>query len=139
MLGKILLTLAVIVTAFFYIRQQDMKDSDKARKTVDSAPATAKSNGVAKPKAKDTLSSDLRFGAYMFLVLMIGLGGALYYFGWKDDHTVLTVTLHNDGQAMSTNYEVYKYQLGERSFTTLDGVLVTVASTDRMEVIGLEQ
>lgn len=37
------------------------------------------------------------------------------------------------------SYQVYKYQLQERSFTTIDGTQVTVAGSERMEVLGLEQ
>ncbi|MBL6905066.1 MAG: hypothetical protein ISR27_06015 [Pseudomonadales bacterium] len=133
MLGKILLTLAVIVIAFFFVRQRDMKNrTDSARpKTRTALPKT--------PKAQEdnTLSADLRLGAYMFLVLVIGIGIALYYFQWQDDHSILTVRLHREGQARPIEYQIYKYHLAERSFTTLDGILVTVASSERMEVEGL--
>ena len=133
MLGKILLTLAVIVIAFFFVRQRDMKNrTDSARpKTRTALPKT--------PEAQEdnTLSADLRLGAYMFLVLVIGIGIALYYFQWQDDQSILTVRLHREGQARPIEYQIYKYQLAERSFTTLDGILVTVASSERMEVEGL--
>lgn len=130
MLGKIALTLAVIIIAFFYIRQRDLntKAGNKNTRTVETAGK----------KEKDTLSSDLRLGAYMFLVLMVGLGIALYYFQWQDDHAVLTVRLLSDGQGTPIEYQVYKYQLQERAFTTVDGILVTVASSERMEVEGLQ-
>ena len=131
MLGKILLTLAVIVIAFFFVRQRDMKAKPKA------APALARPAGSVGKQEDNSLSSDMRIGAYMFLVLIVGLGIALYYFQWQDDHSVLTVRLHSDGQANPIEYQVYKYQLQERAFTTLDGILVTVASSERMEVEGL--
>lgn len=131
MLGKILLTLAVIVIAFLFVRQRDMKTKSKA------APAPAKSVNKPAAPADSTLSSDMRLGAYMFLALIVGLGIALYYFQWQDDHAILTVRLHSDGQAEAIEYQVYKYQLQERAFTTLDGILVTVASSERMEVEGL--
>lgn len=131
MLGKILLTLAVIVIAFLFVRQRDMK----AKSPAGSAPAkSAKQN---KEQSDDTLSADLRTGAYMFLVMMVGLGIALYYFQWQDDHEVLTVRLHSDSQAAPIEYQVYKFQLQESAFTTVDGILVTVASSERMEVEGL--
>ncbi|PCJ22700.1 MAG: hypothetical protein COA96_13705 [SAR86 cluster bacterium] len=137
MLGKILLTIAVIVTALFYIRRRDLQEttSKKPKKKPTQSTVTPKTDNKV---ADDSLSADLRLGAYMFLVLMIGLGGALYYFRWQDDHTILTITLHSDSQAENTQYQVYKYQLQDRSFVTLDGILVTVASTERMEVLGLE-
>lgn len=134
MLGKILLTLAVMIIAFFFVRQRDMKGkSSPARKTL---PPTKSQNKIA-GKEDSNLSADLRLGAYMFLVLVIGLGAALYYFQWQDDHSILTVRLHSDGQPEAIVYQVYKFQMAERSFTTLDGILVTVASSERMEVEGL--
>ena len=134
MLGKILLTLAVMVIAFFFVRQRDMKGkSGPAHGTL--APTKSKEKAV-KPDDHN-LSADLRLGAYMFLALVIGLGAALYYFQWQDDHSILTVRLHSEGQAEAVVYQIYKFELKERSFTTLDGILVTVASSERMEVEGL--
>lgn len=138
MLGKILLTLAVIITAVFYIRRRDLQEAESRGSASKSKPAGQNLKAAKKPAVEDNLSADLRLGAYMFLVLMIGLGAALYYFRWQDDHSILTVTLHGDNQAESSSYQVYKYQLQNRSFTTVDGILVTVASTERMEVTGLE-
>ena len=134
MLGKILLTLAVMVIAFLFVRQRDMKEkSSPALITLD--PAKSKEKTV-KPDDHN-LSADLRVGAYMFLALVIGLGAALYYFQWQDDHSILTVRLHSEGQAEAVVYQTYKFEMKERSFTTLDGILVTVASSERMEVEGL--
>jgi len=74
----------------------------------------------------------------MFLALTIGLAGLLYYYQWQDDRTLLTITLFRDGQSESVEYQVYKYQLQNRSFVTVDGVSVTVAGSERMEIDGLE-
>ena len=134
MLGKILLTLTVMIIAFFFVRQRDMKEkSSPSRNTLPSKKAQDK----AVEQENHTLSADLRLGAYMFLALVIGLGATLYYFQWQDDHSILTVRLHSDGQTEAIVYQVYKFQMAERSFTTLDGILVTVASSERMEVEGL--
>ena len=134
MLGKILLTLAVMIIAFFFVRQRDMKGKSSPARN---ALAPAKSKGKAVEQEAHNLSADMRLGAYMFLALVIGLGAALYYFQWQDDHSILTVRLHSDSQAEAVVYQIYKFELKERSFTTLDGILVTVASSERMEVEGL--
>ncbi len=134
MLGKILLTIAVIFIAFLFVRQRDMKEKSISSQT--SQPTG--SPPIAASSADNSLSADLRLGAYMFLVLITGLGLALYYFQWQDDHSILTVRLHSDSQSEAIEYQVYKYQLQDRSFTTLDGILVTVASSERMEVEGLQ-
>ena len=76
MLGKILLTLAVIVIAFFFVRQRDMKN-----KTGSARPKTRTAlPNTVEAQEENTLSADLRLGAYMFLVLVIGIGIASVLF-----------------------------------------------------------
>lgn len=133
MLGKFLITLAVILTAFFVIRQRNIADSAKKQ-----AGKTTKPIPKDQPKEVDSHSSDLRFAAYTFLVLIIGLGATLYYFQWQDDHQILTISLHRENQAQPVIYQVYKYQLENRTFVTIEGTVVTVASSERMEVAGLD-
>ena len=128
MIGRILLTLAVIAIAYLFIRQRRLAEE-----------AETQPPRVKQEKVRDELSQDLRLAAYMFLVLMVGIGGAVYYFRWQDEHTILTINLHRENQAEPVSYQVYKYQLQSRSFTTIDGTQVTVAGTERMEVLGLEQ
>jgi hypothetical protein len=128
MIGRILLTLAVIAIAYVFVRQRRLAEE-----------AENKPVPVKKDKLRDELSQDLRMAAYMFMVLMVGIGGAVYYFRWQDEHTILTINLHRENQAQPVSYQVYKYQLQERSFTTIDGTHVTVAGSERMEVLGLEQ
>ncbi len=139
MLGKILLTALVIITAYFYVRQRNMSEARQSSASKHEDPPGMQEATKNRHGDSSSLGEDLRLGAYMFLALTIGLGCALYYFDWQDDHTLLTITLHSDNQAGTVTYQVYKYQLGERSFTTLDGLVVTVASSERMEVQGLNQ
>lgn len=134
MLAKIILTTIVILLAFLVLRQRSL--AEKSETTKRRLPDSGSSQQSA--PTDPGLASDLRTGAYLFLVLMVGLGAALYYFRWQDDHSIITVTLHRDNQQAPVTYEVYKYQLGERSFTTVDGLSVTVAASERMEVQGLE-
>lgn len=138
MLSKFLITTAVIIGAFFVIRQRHVNQEKPSAPKKISNPAQT-NDAASKATAKDELAADLRAGAYMFLVLMVGLGAALYYFDWQDDHKVLTINLHRDNQSIPVTYEVYKYQLQSRSFITTDGRSITVASNERMEVLGLEE
>ena len=118
MIGKILLTLAVVAIAYLIVR----RDPGSNRGTT---------------KLDPTLHDDLRTASYLFLLFMVLVGAALYYFRWQDDHQLITVKLYSADQADPASYQVYKYQLAERSFTTVDGRAITVAGSDRMEVIGL--
>ena len=133
MLGKILLTLAVSVVVFLVLRQRKLTEAAKTG----AKPATRKAV-PADVVPDESLAKDFRIGAYLFLVLMVGLGATLYYFQWQDDHDILTVNLHRNNQAEPVSYQVYKYQLELRSFVTIDGTTVTVAGDERMEVVGLD-
>ena len=136
MLSKFLLTLAVIIAAFLVLRQRKLSTpaAAKPRSNVDAGKASKVSN--IEPK-NDSLSADMRMAAYMFLVLMVGLGATMYYFRWQDDHHILTISLHRDNLSAPVIYQVYKFQLQDRSFVTIDGTVVNVASSERMEVSGL--
>ena len=83
------------------------------------------------------MHDDLRIACYSFLFFMAIVGGALYYYRWLDDHQLITVRLYSADQVGQASYAVYKYQLADRSFTTVDGRVITVADSDRMEIIGL--
>ena len=132
MIGKILLTLAVIAVAYLMVR----RDSGSKPDTAKSAPAKI-ADDDQKQSPDPTLHDDLQTASYLFLFFMVAVGAALYYYRWQDDHQLITVRLYSADQAAPVSYEVYKYQLAERSFTTVDGRVITVAGSDRMEVIGL--
>ncbi len=129
MLGKILLTVAVILIAILVVRQRN--DTGTGR-----SPSGGDTPAPGRPETTGT--SDLRTAAYLFLILMFGTGAIVYYLRWQDDHTVVTVNLFRDGLSEPATYQVYKYQLDSRSFTTTEGIRITVADSERMEVTGLE-
>lgn len=133
MLSKILLTLIVIVTGFFLIRHRILANAE------DEKTRASNNNDKQSLKEQAEFSSDLRFAAYMTVMLMVGLASVLYYFRWQEDHQVLTITLHRENQVDPVSYQVYRFQLQERSFVTIDGTIVTLADNERMEVLGLDQ
>lgn len=128
MLGKILLTIIVVLLALVWVRKHREQERREARQTSTPPVQTEK---LGQPL------NDFRFAAYLFLALMIGSGSYLYYVRWEDEHSLVTVILHRNGEQSPVTYQVLKRELGDRAFTTIDGVRVTVASNERMEVIGL--
>lgn len=138
MLGKILLTAAVVCIAYFVIRQRQISEEAGAGSQHTRVRADSKQDNASTAANQDPgLARDLRVGAYLFLVMMVGLAGIMYYYQWQDDHQIITVNLYRDGVRQPVSYEVYKHELGERSFTTVDGLTVTVAASERMEIEGL--
>jgi len=136
MLSKILFTLIILVTAYFFIRGRFAADNKKEKHK---EKQTSGQSAKLVRKEQDEFSSDLRFAAYTTVVLLVSLAGVLYYFRWQEDHEVLTITLHRENQAEPISYRVYRFQLQDRSFVTIDGTSVTVAASERMEVLGLDQ
>lgn len=134
MLGKILLTLLVMLIAFMVLRQRTQTSQSEGTK-----PSKKKELNQTNQKPDSESTSDLRVAAYLFLILMFGAAIIIYYQRWQDDHSIVTVSLFRGDQTAATTYQVYKYQLGERTFTTVEGTLITVADSERMEVQGLEQ
>ncbi|MDX1490689.1 MAG: hypothetical protein R3332_05345 [Pseudohongiellaceae bacterium] len=132
MLGKFFLTLVVILIAILVLRKRRQEER-RARTQASGQPSI---NSESTPELKPQLS-DFRFAAYLFLVLMLGTGSYLFYQRWQDDNQIITITLHREGNSPAIHYKVFKKDLDERSFTTVDGIRVTVASSERMEVSGL--
>jgi hypothetical protein len=114
MFSKLIITVFVIAVAFIVVRQ---RNANRGKSTRQARPA------ATKDIEKDQLSKDMRIGAYLFLLVTAGIGGAMYYFQWQDE---------------PVSYDVYKHQLREKSFITVDGLSVAVAGSERMEIIGLE-
>ena len=129
MFSKLIITVFVIAVAFVVLRQRNI---NRGKSTRQARPA------ATKDIEKDQLSKDMRIGAYLFLLVTAGIGGAMYYFQWQDDHSILTINLYRDSQVEPVSYDVYKHQLREKSFITVDGLSVAVAGSERMEIIGLE-
>ncbi len=130
MLGKLLLTLLVIAVALVFLRER----KQASQRQIDNSGTSSGQSQVVSDKPE---GSNLRTAAYMFLVLMIGVASLLYFLQWQDDHVLLTVTLYNNTGAAPVTYQVYQYQMSSRSFVTIDGIQITVADSERMEVTGL--
>lgn len=133
MLGKFILTLLVMVIAFLVLRQRSLSPQSDQPKQHQNTESTGND-----PVDSTDPTSDFRLAAYLFLILMFGAAIIIYYQRWQDDHTILTVSLFRSDQSAANTYQVYKYQLDSRTFTTIDGILITVADSERMEVQGLE-
>lgn len=128
MVSKILVTLAIVACAALFLKQR----SQATRASSDSAASASDS------AAQHSSSGELRFAAYLFLTLMLGLGGVLFFQDWREAHRIVTIKLYRENAPEPVIYQAYKGQLESRSFTTLDGVRVVVAGDERMELSGLD-
>lgn len=120
MFGKILLTLAVIVGAYLVIRVR----FQRSREVAEAPPLPLREPLVSQ--------STLKAVAYGLLAVM--LGGSLYwlYMDWEAGQDLVTVQVINANTGDMTSYQARRDDVKGRSFTTLDGRIVTLADVERM-------
>jgi len=135
MFGKTLLTIGIILLAIVWLRNMRRARLQEEQASGQHGGPPAGRNSASTPSRSRL--NDYRFAAWLFLALMIGTGSYLYYLRWQEDNAVVTVILHRDGSNEPVTYQVLRNQLGNRAFTTIDGVRVTVAAGERTEVLGL--
>lgn len=132
MVVKLLITLTVIFVAYLILRRRQTLNSN----TVQLSKSGWKIN--TDDQSRNELTAEIRFGAYLFLIMMLTLSAGMGYVSWKNDHETVLVTLYrqnnNDAQDEKIVFHVYRQDLLERSFTTVDGIKVVVASDERMEI-----
>jgi hypothetical protein len=121
MIGKILLTLSVIVLAWLVVRNRQRR----------MALMTARPP-AAKPAVPS--SGSWRVGVYLFVAAMILVSGVLIYQRWQDGDQVVTVRVVDTQSGRSVTYQARRNEVEERHFVTLDGREVSVAETERIEV-----
>ena len=132
MAAKLLVTLTVIFAAYLILK----------RRQISALNATQRSKSNSKTNTDDPLRNDLtadiRFGAYLFLIMMLTLSAGIGYVSWKSDHEKVLVTLYRQKNTAAEDekivFYVYRQDLLGRSFTTVEGIKVIVASDERMEI-----
>ena len=123
MLTKILFTMAVIILVGMIFKSQGQdkpqgKPSDKAR----SAP----------PDTQKSLAP--RTVAYLLVGLLIVVSGVVYYFNWSDSRQLVTLRVISAGGNLS-EYQAYRKDIKGREFTSVDGFLIQLADSDRLEIL----
>ncbi len=119
MIAKILITLAVIGGAYLVL---------KAR--------AERMHRIQSEQAEQTQSvqSDMRLAAYLFIFVMLAFSAGWLYFEWRDNYREVTVRVINTQNGESVSYQARFGDVEARSFRTLDGRTITVADTDRIEL-----
>jgi len=120
LLTKILFTLAVILVVAFIFR-------------VKNTPAKP-----VKPQAAQSANSkggvSAAMVAYTLLGLVIAISALVFVLHWQDQHQVIDIQVTNS-QGNTLKYQAYKKSVEGRRFTTIDGVSVDLADSDRIEIL----
>lgn len=117
MVTKIVLTLLVIAGCYFYLKRRNA-GVGQSRKALPAPPAQRPVKWLA--------------GG----LLTVSLLGLFAYVGyrWYDSHTLLAVRVITPGSDNAVIYQVYKGDLADRSFTTVQGQTVRIAVSERLEI-----
>lgn len=120
MITKILLTALVILAALTFIRY---KNSQRR---------------VQERVRQAELAADRRRAmsvAIALVVLTLLISGGIYYGHWQEEHRIFTVQVINSHTGAEQSYHVYQSEIDGRRFRTIEGRLINLSDSERMEVL----
>lgn len=128
MIGKLLLTLAVLLGAYGVLR---------ARWRANRIESGALS-GLDRPQRSDSSWQTMRLAASLLIAIM-AVGSALYLAQrWFEDQEVVQVQVINANTGRITLYESRRGSVEGRQFQTLDGRTIRLADVERMILLPAE-
>lgn len=131
MLGKFLLTAAVIVLAFYVIRQRADSAGDAARRGAD-APRGGDGDGARGLAALFARRNLIQLAAGVVVVTMV-LGSALTLLqGWERGRDIVTVEVANPITGAVERFDARRTDVGEQTIRTLDGRRIRVSEVERI-------
>ena len=120
MLTKILFTVAVIVVVLL-VYQARFRPVSEAVQKVKSDPLFPQ-----KPA---------KWVVYTVAGILAASSGVVYYFKWQSDNTILTIRVISSQQEQPFTYKARQKDIKGRTFTTLDGRVVTLGDAERIELL----
>ncbi|OMH38058.1 hypothetical protein [Motiliproteus sp. MSK22-1] len=127
MLTKILLTALIIVGCYTYLRyKRNLEQGDISSQRLkgdDNTPTPAIPSTV------------VRWLATGLVFLSVAGAVGFFIYDWNDSRTLLEVKVINPQSGEQIRYQVYKGDMEERSFKTIQGQQVRIANTERLEVM----
>lgn len=127
MLTKILITALVILGCYTFLRFQRNKQltqpQGKAVPAIDHRPAR----------------TSVKWLSVALLALSLTAVTGFFIHNWLDNRQLLSVKIINPYNGETMIYQVYKGDLEDRRFKTVDGQTVRVSNSERMEIHRLEQ
>ena len=120
MLTKILFTVAVIVVVLLVYQARFRPVSQAVQK--------AKSEVAFQHKPA-------RWVVYTVAGILALTSGVVYFFKWQSDNTIMTIRVISSQQEEPYTYKARQKDVKGRTFTTLDGRVVTLGDADRIELL----
>lgn len=119
MITKILFTALIFIAALVFMRH---KNSQSRRQQLEQQAQQAEGRKTA------------MFVAIAFVSLTLAVSAGLYYSHWKEAHRIFTVQIINSHTGSEQTYHVYQGDINGRRFRTIDGRLINLSDSERMEV-----
>ena len=119
MLSKIVLTILVIMAAFFFLKMREPTVSARQR---------------PQPSPPSEGQKVFRQAAYVFLVFMVISALLVFYFEIGDRYKTVNVHVVNTQTGERVSYRAEQQDIKSDQFTTLEGRTVYVADIERIEI-----
>lgn len=74
--------------------------------------------------------------AYGLLALLIVTSGVIAFYSWSDANQLVKLRVFNANGDLS-EYQAYRKNIKGRTFTSIEGVRIQLADTDRLEMLVL--
>ena len=117
MIGKILITLGVIIACMWMVSSRAKPELREIRNPAD-----------------EQRKKQLRNGAFAFMIVMLLAAGTMIYLEMDERSAVVTVHVINTQSGTKKTYRAHKNEIHSDGFTTLDGMQVFVAGIERIEI-----
>jgi len=131
MLGKFLLTAAVIVLAFYVIRQRADSSGEQRRERGDTADGARAAASGARAGLFSRRSLIQTAAGVVVVTMIVGSALALLQ-GWERARDVVTVEVSNPITGAVERFEARRTDVGDQTIRTLDGRRIRVSEVERI-------
>jgi hypothetical protein len=129
MLGKLLLTIAVVVLALYAIRQRAGGGAPGGREAPTADRAARPRGGPAGLLSRGSLIQAA--AALVIVIMLVGSALALWQ-GWARGRDVVTVEVANPITGSVERFEARRTDVGDQTIRTLDGRRIRVSEVERI-------
>jgi hypothetical protein len=131
MFGKLLLTAAVIVLAYYAIRQRAVGAKPSGTGS-DGRPHGRGASADAGPAGLLSRRSLIQTAAALVVVIMLAGSALTLWQGWTRGRDVVTVEVANPITGSIERFEARRTDVGERTIRTVDGRSIRVSEVERI-------
>ena len=119
MITKILFTALIILDALIFMRHKSGQN---------------RQHEIQRRAQQEEGRKTAMFVAIAFVSLTLAVSAGLYYSHWQEAHRIFTVQIINSHTGNEQSYHVYQGDINGRRFRTIDGRLINLSDSERMEV-----